>query len=209
MSQEDMTVKELFENILKPGSYDRPPGVLYVTEIVSCPKVQYEVSEYSFALLAGTSIHHFIQKQFLEQGSNMHGFEGSWKIEVPVCWEISPYQLKGKIDFLNDEKKVLIELKTGEFYLSHLLQVRAYLNRYPDYTGYLVYLKKNNFGKISDNIRVMRVAKPLSIEELQKLVVNYVEKAGPPTSEFCFSCYYAGECRDRGRGGVLQTAWSL
>ncbi len=202
-----LSIKELFEELLKQETWSKKPNVLYVTEITGCPRVKFKPSEYNFSFLVGTAVHELIQKKIVSN-TIADRFGGTWETESSVVWNVGSYELRGRVDFLNKDRKVLIELKTGDFSFSHILQVRMYLNKYPDFTGYLVYLKKVNSAKISDAIKVMRFTKPLSTEEIEQLVNHYVSHAGPPTEEYCGGCYYAKGCKERGKS-LFKTVWAF
>lgn len=183
----DTYIQKLFERLVKFENYEKNPRILHVTEIISCPYVEFEFSEYNFAFLAGIAIHELIQNRIQKEHSD-------WMSEYPVKWYYSDYEIHGRIDLVNTVEKKLVEIKTGGFSFWHLYQIRFYLNKFPDFEGYLVYFRKMNSGKVSDNVRTIKVTNPFLDHEIEQLVENFLQKKGPPDERYCDTCYFKKKC---------------
>jgi CRISPR/Cas system-associated exonuclease Cas4 (RecB family) len=192
-------MKELFVELLRNNHPPKESNVFYITEIVNCPLVSYlEMGPFSFDLIAGTAIHEWLQNKLIRKDNN-------WKAEYRISWEIDGYVVVGKIDLLNETGKFLVEIKTGNFSPSHVLQLRAYLNKFPDFTGFLVYIQKKRGVAYEDAVKVLRINVPLSLKELALLVDNYITKKGPPSIEFCSYCSMPCKREE----GVLDSVWNF
>lgn len=123
------------------------PNIVYVTELTACSHkyvLRQKFSELIFSfepnIILGSLIHRGLEDILEAEG---------YKREVPVQKEInidgSKYTIKGRIDALNEEEQIVVEIKSarssqGTPHPHHILQLQIYLEMLGYKKGILVYI---------------------------------------------------------------------
>jgi hypothetical protein len=195
------TVRGILKTFLVSHLDHTPPDdrTLYVSSVVRCPyKNQFHYSRpggYNWDILAGQGVH------LLFQSDLQTIWDESWSCEQKLSWDIclddsNTYKLLGRVDAISDAYKILLEIKTGQSSAEHILQIKTYLNKFPDYTGYLVYFPKNTKLLSIDNIvatQILEVNEGYDEHQIKSMVWRYINGL-PPATVLCLGCKFAQLC---------------
>jgi len=184
-------VKKLYERVLEEHRKRLEdmvnPKIVYVTDLVSCSqkrafRIMYPELTFKFdpTLLLGELVHIGLEEILKE-----HGFE----CEKDFSKTISGYEVRGRVDAIND--KCIVEIKTarsdkGLPHEHHIAQLQIYLNMLERDVGILVYVTPDRIAEYvvnRDNI------------DVETLLKQTVENIKHPRYEWeCRYCIFSKIC---------------
>ena len=127
----------------------------------------------------GNMIHEFVQGKILTS-------EG-YKSEDSLQWVEGKLKLRGRIDTINHEEKIIYEFKSinsltyviKEPKVEHVKQLNMYLHNFPDYTGIIVYLDKNDINVVEHTINYDDKLYKSTIKEFKELSKYLIDNIDP------------------------------
>ena len=179
--------------------------LIWVSALTQCPRKWYymlrfpEVAQTEFkgAFVLGRTAHVGMQQLLLSYYSALGYDRLAAEVEVEKRIDLDDGRdvlLTGRIDALavKGSEKIVYEIKTARSDLGlphehHLMQLRIYMNIVKATRGVLLYLTP-------DRVAEYFVNEPISDEELEKLVKEFMEFKGPKYDWECGYCVYSTIC---------------
>lgn len=171
----------------------RDPKVIYITDLVSCSH-KHHLRKYFPELLLGFEpplvlgdlVHLGLEKMLSESS-----FETEVEIEGAVVLEGNEYVIKGRVDAINREEGIAVEIKTSRSGIflpkeNHIEQLNIYLNMLGYGKGILIYITPDKLVEYE----IERTA--LDIESIVRETLE--DKAHPRYEWECKYCVYRKIC---------------
>ncbi|MEM1600044.1 MAG: CRISPR-associated protein Cas4 [Sulfolobaceae archaeon] len=179
-------------------SHTKEENVLYVTDLVRCPrKIRYE-SEYKELTISQIYEPSAVLGDLLNRGLESILKEAyNAEIEVEKEKEIQAlgktYKIKGKADAILPDSKTVIEIKSsrsdkGIPHLHHKLQLQIYLWLFEARNGILIYITP-------DRVTEYEINQPLDDSTIIRLVEDTITLKNSPRFEWeCKYCIFSVLC---------------
>ncbi|ABN70290.1 CRISPR-associated exonuclease, Cas4 family [Staphylothermus marinus F1] len=182
-------MKEVFEKLEE----SKDPSIIFVTDLVACTH-KYHLRHlfpeltirFEPAAILGDLVH-----SGLESILEKRGFKTEYPVERKYKIKGKEYVLKGRVDAYNEEKGVVVEIKTSRSTQNlprehHVYQLQVYLNILNANSGILIYITPDRL--LEFYIRKEKI----DVESLIKMIIE--DRVHPKWDWECKYCYFHKIC---------------